>query len=143
MAYWLFQANPKYHRIFEAIRDLDEMPWLVTRYRQQMQPGDGVLVWVAGEKAGVYAIASIVSEPEILAPKDIADLDYWTDPSRIRTTKARTHIQFFRKLLGQPLRKHELRFDRTLRDLEVIHTPSRTNFKITPDQWHRVYQLKG
>ncbi|OKH18489.1 EVE domain-containing protein [[Limnothrix rosea] IAM M-220] len=143
MAYWLFQANPKYHRIFEAIRDLDAMPWLVTRYRQQMQPGDGVLVWVAGEQAGVYGIATITTLPEILAPAEIADLDYWTDPSRIRTTKARTNIQFFRKLLGQPLRKHELRFDQTLRNLEVIHTPSRTNFKITPEQWQRVHQLKG
>ncbi|AFY37419.1 Uncharacterized protein family UPF0310 [[Leptolyngbya] sp. PCC 7376] len=143
MAYWLFQANPKYHRIFDAIRELDEMPWLVTRYRDKVQPGDGVLIWVAGPNAGIYAIATVMTTPEILRPDDIADLDYWTEPIRIRTTKARTTIRFFRKLLGQPLRKHELRFDRTLRDLDVIHTPGSTNFKVTAEQWQRVYQLKG
>ena len=143
MAYWLFQANPKHYRIFDAIRELDEMPWLVTRYRDKVRPNDGVLIWVAGPNAGVYAIATVLTIPSIGRPADIADLDYWTDPIRIRTTKPRTNIRFFRKLLGQPLRKHELRFDRTLRDLDVIHTPGSTNFKLTAEQWQRVHQLKG
>lgn len=143
MAYWLFQANPQYHRILEAIRDLSEIPWLVTRYRQYIQPGDGVLIWVAGERAGIYAIATVVSPPQIFLPDKIADLDYWTDLGKVRTTKPRTTLRFIRKLLGQPLRKSELRFDRTLRELEVIHNPSSTNFKITPAQWQRVHQLKG
>ena len=143
MAYWLFQANPKYHRTLDAIRDLDEMPWLVTRYRDQMQPNDGVLIWIAGANAGIYAIATITKLPRIIPPAHISDLNYWTDPGRIRTTKARTTIRFFRKLLGQPLRKHELRFDRTLRYLPVIKAPSSTNFKITAEQWQRVHQLKG
>lgn len=143
MAYWLFQANPRHYRIFEAIQDLDEMPWLVTRYRQQIQPDDGVLIWIAGENAGIYAIATVLTSPEILRPDNITDRHYWTNPSRIRTTKARTHIAFVRKLLRQPLRKHEIRFDRILQDLPVIHTPGGTNFKITEAQWLRVYQLKG
>jgi predicted RNA-binding protein with PUA-like domain len=143
MTYWLFQANPKYHRTIDAIRAFDEMPWLVTRYRDQMQTNDGVLIWIAGANAGIYAIATIISIPEILPTEAIADLDYWTEPIRVRTTKPRTTIRFIRKLIGQPLRKTELRFDRTLRDLPVIKSPSSTNFKITPEQWQRVHQLKG
>jgi hypothetical protein len=119
------------------------MPWLVTRYRDQMQTNDGVLIWIAGANAGIYAIATIISIPEILPTEAIADLDYWTEPIRVRTTKPRTTIRFIRKLIGQPLRKTELRFDRTLRDLPVIKSPSSTNFKITPEQWQRVHQLKG
>lgn len=53
MSYWLFQGNPKYYRILEAIRDLEQIPWLVTRYAKDIAVGDGVLVW---GKAGVYAI---------------------------------------------------------------------------------------
>lgn len=143
MAYWLFQANPTYYRILDAIRDLDTMPWLVTRYKSLIQPGDGVLIWVAGSNAGVYAIATVMHPPEVLDPEQISDLDYWTDHKRLREDKPRTTVQFIRKLLGQPLRKRELRYDRTLRDLPVILTPSSTNFKITPDQWQRVHQLKG
>lgn len=143
MAYWLFQANPKYHRTLDAIRTFDEMPWLVTRYRDQIQVNDGVLIWIAGVNAGIYAIATIVHPPEILPPEAIDDLDHWLEPIRIRTTKPRTTIRFIRKLIGQPLRKPDLRFDRTLRDLPVIKSPGSTNFKITPEQWQRVHQLKG
>ena len=46
MAYWLFQGNPKYYRILDSIRDFTQMPWLVTWYAKEMQPGDGALVWI-------------------------------------------------------------------------------------------------
>jgi len=64
MAYWLFQGNPKYYRIIDAIRDFEQMPWLVTRYGKDMVPGDGVLVWVSGKEAGIYAIAEIIESPK-------------------------------------------------------------------------------
>jgi hypothetical protein len=44
MAYWLFQGDPKYYRILDGIRDFTQMPWLVTRYAKEMQPGDGGLM---------------------------------------------------------------------------------------------------
>jgi len=57
MAYWLFQSNPKYYRIMDGIRDFEQMLWSVTRYAKDMVSGDGVLIWVSGEQAGIYAIA--------------------------------------------------------------------------------------
>ncbi len=143
MAYWLFQGNPKYHRTLDALRDHEEIPWLVTRYKNQMQLGDGVLIWIAGHHAGIYAIAEIVAIPKVLPLEAITDREYWTDPSRLRENKPRATLQIIRKLLGQPLRKTELKYDQTLRDLSVIRVPSSTNFKVTPEQWQRVHQLKG
>lgn len=55
MTYSLFQGNPKYYRIIDGIRDFEQMPWLTTRYAKDMAPGDGVLIWKAGDKAGIYA----------------------------------------------------------------------------------------
>lgn len=141
MQYWLFQGNPKYYRILDAIRSLDSMPWLVTRYADKMQIGDGVLVWIAGPDAGIYAIAEIIETPKIL--DSIPDLDYWTTPISAKKDKPRAQLRFLRKLLGQPLRKHELRQDRILKDLLVIKAPNSTNFRVTPEQWERIYQLKG
>ncbi len=140
MAYWLFQSNPKYYKILDAIANLDQMPWLVTRYGQNMTVGDGVLVWIAGKDAGIYAIAEITATPEVLA--EIPDAEYWLDSSRIKH-RPQAKIRFIRKLLGQPLRKFELKYDQILKDLSVIRIPNSTNFKVTPEQWHRVYQLKG
>ncbi len=63
MTYWLFQGNPKYYRIINGIRDFEQMPWLATRYAKDMAPGDGVMIWKSGDKAGIYAIAEIIESP--------------------------------------------------------------------------------
>jgi predicted RNA-binding protein with PUA-like domain len=141
MAYWLFQGNPKYYRILDALRDFDEMPWLVTRYAKEMAVGDGVLVWMAGTDAGIYAIAEISQVPQIFA--EIPDQDYWIDPKNTKLDKPRAKIRLLRKLIGQPLRRHELKQDLILKDLLVIRAPNSTNFKITPQQWEKIYRFKG
>ncbi len=57
MAYWLFQGNPKYYQVVQAIQDFEEMLWLVTRYGKEIAVGDEVIIWMAGNDAGIYAIA--------------------------------------------------------------------------------------
>ncbi|NJK46964.1 EVE domain-containing protein [Candidatus Gracilibacteria bacterium] len=141
MSHWLFQGNPKYYRLLEAIAQLDEIPWLVTRYNKEIQVGDGVLVWIAGEQAGIYAIAEIIEPPQI--PIEISDLDYWIAIDNAKKDKPRVKLRFLRKLLGQPLRRNEIKYDPILKDLLVIRAPNSTNFKVTTQQWERVYQLKG
>jgi predicted RNA-binding protein with PUA-like domain len=141
MAYWLFQGNPKYYRIQDAIRDLAEMPWLVTRYASEIQVGDGVLIWIAGSEAGIYALAEIIAPPQVLT--EIPDQNYWLMPENQRADKPRAHLRFTRKLLGQPLRRHELKQDQVLKHLLVIKAPNSTNFRVTPEQWQRVHSLKG
>lgn len=140
MAYWLFQANPKYYRITDAIRDLDTMPWLVTRYSKDMAVGDGVLVWIAGNEAGIYAIAEIIATPQPL--DNLPDAQYWVDSNRAQG-KTFAQIRFLRKLLGQPLRKKELKEDQILKNLLVMRAPNSTNFKVTLEEWERVNQLKN
>ncbi|GAB4537944.1 MAG: hypothetical protein Tsb0014_27200 [Pleurocapsa sp.] len=141
MNYWLFQGNPKHYRLLDAIQDLKETFWLVTRYTKDIEVGDGVLVWMSGENAGVYAVAEIIEPPHLLT--EIPNPEYWIDPTHFREDRPHVKIRFLRKLLGQPLRRLELKRDRILRDLLVIRAPHSTNFKVTPEQWEQVYQLKG
>ena len=141
MNYWLFQGNPNFYRLLDAIRDLDEMFWLVTRYAKQIQVGDGVLIWMSGQDAGIYAVAEVIEPPQILT--ELPEAEYWLDSDRFRQDKPHVKIRFLRKLLGQPLRRFELKYDQILRDLLVIRVPNSTNFKVTAEQWQRVYQFKG
>ena len=138
MAYWLFQGNPKYYRVLDAIRDFEQMPWLVTRYGKDIAPGDGVLVWVSGKEAGIYAIAK-VTEPAHVITK-LPDRKYWADPNRA-TGKQQAIIEFTNKLLDKPLLKTDLLKDPILKNLLVIRAPNSTNFKITAEQWKRVQEL--
>ncbi len=140
MAYWLFQGNPKYYQIIDAIRDFEQMPWLVTRYGKDIAPGDGVLIWKSGQDAGVYASAEIIEPPKML--EKVPDIGYWIDKSRLGS-KPQARIRFTSKLLEKPLLRKNLKEDPILRNLLVIRAPSNTNFKLTPQEWQRVHELKG
>lgn len=137
MAYWLFQGNPKYYRIQDAIRDFDQMPWLTTRYAKEIALGDGVIVWIAGKEAGAYAIATISGLPELMPnPSDRA---YWIDKSRIGT-RPQALLHFTQKLTT-PILRTTVRQDPILKDLTIIRAPNSTNFRITPAQWQRFQTL--
>lgn len=138
MVFWLFQANPKYSQILEAIQTLDGIYWLVTRYNKEISPGDRVLVWIAGKQAGIYAIAEVEEAPQFMA--EPPDIDIWTMPIR---AKARFYapVRFQQKLLDAPLLKSALFYDPVLYELEVIRRPHNSNFRVSEEQWHRVITL--
>jgi len=138
MAYWLFQGNPKYYRVLDAIRDFEQMLWLVTRYGKDIAPGDGVLVWVSGKEAGIYAIATVTEPAQVITK--LPDRKYWADASRA-TGKQQAIIQFTSKLLDKPLLKTDLLKDQILKNLLVIRAPNSTNFKVTVEQWQQVQEL--
>ncbi len=138
MVSWLFQANPKYSQILEAIQKLNKIYWLVTRYTTEIAPGDGVLIWIAGKQAGIYALAEVLEAPQFM--DEPPDIDIWTMPVR---AKARFYapVTFQQKLLDAPLLKSALRYDCILDKLEVIRRPHNSNFRISEEQWHRVINL--
>jgi EVE domain len=135
---WLFQANPKYSQILEAIQQLDGIFWLVTRYHEEISPGDQVLIWIAGKQAGIYAIAEVAAAPQFM--DEPPDIDIWTMPIR---AKARFYapVTFQQKLLDAPLLKSVLLYDQILYELEVIRRPHNTNFCISEAQWNRIISL--
>jgi EVE domain len=138
MKSWLFQANPKYSNILQAIESLDGIYWLVTRYDKEITPGDRVLIWIAGKQAGIYAIAEVAAAPQFM--DEPPDIEIWTIPIR---AKARFYapVTFQQKLLDTPLLKSVLLYDRVLYEMEVIRHPHNTNFRISEAQWHQVLIL--
>ena len=44
---------------------------------------------------------------------------------------------------GQDAGVYAIKEDPILRNLLVIRAPSNTNFKLTPQEWQRVHELKG
>ncbi len=105
-----------------------------------MAPGDGVLIWKAGEQAGIYAIAEIIEPPKIIT--NPPDIGYWIDTSRLGV-KPCAKIRFTSKLLEKPLLREYLKQDPVLKNLIVIRSVWLTNYKITQQEWQRVHELKG
>jgi predicted RNA-binding protein with PUA-like domain len=140
VAYWLFQGNPKYYRVIDAIRDFEQMPWLVTRYAKEIAVGDGVLIWLAGKDSGIYAIAEVIEPAKMLS--EVPDIAYWIEKSRL-ASKPQACIRFTSKLIEKPIFRASLKQDPLLQNLLVIRAPNSTNYKVTPQEWKRVHELNG
>ena len=138
MAYWLFQGNPKYYRVLEAIKELEAIPWLVTRYANDIAPGDGVIIWLSGSQGGIYATAEVVEPAQFLT--EIPDKKYWVDSTRA-LGKQQAIIRFTNKFLESPLLKNQLQEDSVLKNLLVLRAPNSTNFKVSLEEWEQVQKL--
>jgi hypothetical protein len=138
MAYWLFQGNPKYYRVLEAIKELEAIPWLVTRYANNIAPGDGVIIWLSGSQGGIYATAEVVEPAQFLT--EIPDKKYWVDSTRA-LGKQQAIIRFTNKFLESPLLKNQLQEDSVLKNLLVLRAPNSTNFKVSLEEWEQVQKL--
>jgi hypothetical protein len=68
MRTWLFQGNPDNFDIdgYLATRPV-ELPWLVTRYADQIAIGDRVYIWRA-QGSGQRNNAGVIAEAEVIAP---------------------------------------------------------------------------
>jgi hypothetical protein len=138
MAYWLFQGNPKYYRVLEAIKELEAIPWLVTRYANNIAPGDGVIIWLSGSQGGIYATAEVVEPAQFLT--EIPDKKYWVDSTRA-LGKQQAIIKFTNKFVESPLLKNQLQEDSVLKNLLVLRAPNSTNFKVSLEEWEQVQKL--
>jgi hypothetical protein len=138
MAYWLFQGNPKYYRVLEAIKELEAIPWLVTRYANDIAPSDGVIIWLSGSQGGIYATAEVIEPAQLLT--EIPDKKYWVDSTRA-LGKQQAIIRFTNKFLESPLLKNQLQEDSVLKNLLVLRAPNSTNFKVSLEEWEQVQKL--
>ncbi|MDB9491929.1 EVE domain-containing protein [Dolichospermum circinale CS-534/05] len=138
MAYWLFQGNPKYYRVLDAIEQLEEIPWLVTRYAKDIAAGDGVIIWLSGSQGGIYATAEVIEPAQLLT--EIPDKKYWVDSTRA-LGKQQAIIKFTNKFVESPLLKNQLQEDSVLKNLLVLRAPNSTNFKVSSEEWEQVQKL--
>lgn len=127
------------YQVLQAIRDFERLPWSANQHKDEIFPGDGVLIWLSGQNAGIYAIAEVLEIPrkwELLP-----DIGYWIDSSQLKE-KSYCLIRFTTKMLEKPLLKTTLKEDPTLSSLSILKMAQGTNFLITPEQWRRVFEIK-
>ena len=135
---WVFQSNPDNYDLRGAIKAQDEDTWLVTRYRNEIAPGDIVFLWESGKEGGICGVGMISDYPSI-------------------RTKAKRFIKSHDKLGGRKLRvgfeilkavepvvsREDVKSHRALASLSIIKAPQGTNFKVVPDQSKALAGLVG
>lgn len=124
---WIFQAVPDQFDLqghLEASSVGDEAGWTVTRYEDEMAPGDIAIFWEGGSEAGIYAIGELLDKP--IKPKR---------PTGHGGSKAWRVTYMYTHILEPPILKPRLKEHPILKDLMVIRAPQATNFRVTTEQW--------
>ncbi|MGW3397352.1 EVE domain-containing protein [Streptomyces hydrogenans] len=137
---WIFQANPNFYRILEALQHLDRMQFLTNRYMDRIHIGDIVLLWMLGNHAGIYAQARVV-EGVADRKSDGDDAEFWADPSNGAATKPRVVLAIEKRFLGNPLLKTTIAARKGLANLMILRQPNGTNFPVDTDAWELLRRL--
>ena len=129
MAVWLFQANKNEYDLVEKAASLlgKNDWWSIKQYRDEMKPGQVALFWQSGEKAGIYAVGELTSEP-YLASSDVGD-DWRID---VR----------YDRLLELPILKVDLTSNPVLQHLDVLKREwSKNPFRVSEDEWSNLQEF--
>ena len=136
---WIFQANPQLFDLLDFLTEPSTQPgdvdsWLLRKHADEVSDGDTVLLWTAGENAGIYATGTIVGESFM---RDREDWEPADAPPESRAIRYRLE----RILLDRPVLRRDLMNHPVLKDLSVIRQPQGTNFPVTEQQWEALRPL--
>ena len=88
MNYYLTKSNPNTFRLQDYLAtDPEESRWTVCK---DAKPGDTLVIGLSGEEAGIYAMATITSNPLLGSEKP----DFWVSPEEAAKPRYRAVIQF-------------------------------------------------
>jgi EVE domain len=134
MAHWLVQGNPAKWRAHEFFADGNQLnSWSITRYRDQIQQGDDVALWLAGPHAGVVALGTVIGAVEDV----FGDPDpYWVRREDAEAVRIRMPLRLGELFLDNPITREELRYDPRFAGATILQQPFAGNpFRLTDDQW--------
>jgi hypothetical protein len=129
---WIFQANPLFFNITEAVETLKTMSWLVSRYKERIGPGDHLYLWRCGDDAGIVATGTVLSEPAPL-PENEEELAFAVQPEKFKGTETRVSLSID-QVVRPALLKADLKGDPRLTGLSILNTSQGTNFPVSEDE---------
>lgn len=144
---WIFQGNPDQFDIDAYLATSPtQLPWLVTRYTQQIEAGDRVFIWrtqgSAKKDAGIVAEATIVA-PAMPRPENADAVSFWRGNAEEAAQVLPRALLRLNRVAGgkEVLRREWLAQDPILNDLPNLKMAAGTNYPVTPQLAARLYAL--
>lgn len=135
--YWIFQGNPKEFDIVKALEGNALKTWRVKAHKDKIKKGDKVILWSGGKNAGVYALATVDSDVEILPEPEI-EKSYYKDQT-VYEDKERVFLKVDYNLFSQPVLKPELENHSWFSKMKV--GSQGTNFTATKEEYESILKL--
>lgn len=131
-AFWIFQGNPKYYEVIEAVNELDTITWAVNQYQKQIKEGDKAYIWLSGPGGGIVAVGTILCDPKIVKPN-------FEDPfNRSEVLNKEPYlavdIHLHTKLADSIVERTLLLSDERTKRMEILTYPGATNFRVTKEE---------
>ena len=129
--YWVFQGNPKRFDLPKSVAEGTLNEWSVSAHKNEIKPGDKVIVWMGGPDAGIYALAEVTSEPYDRKVK--ADEERWTGEAKF--TKA-VGVKITHDITKQPIFRDQVFSSKGLKNLNAGNQG--TNFRASEEEYESV-----
>jgi 5-methylcytosine-specific restriction endonuclease McrA len=145
---WIFQGNPDQFDIDAYLATSPtQLPWLVTRYADQIAVGDRVFIWrtqgsTKKNDAGIVAEATVVAPP--MPRSESADaVPFWRNNADQAVEMRPRALLRLNRVAGtrEVLRREWFAQDPALRELPNLKMAAGTNYPVTPQQAARLYAL--
>jgi len=126
MNVFVFQSIPERYDLREKIVPGVADTWYATRYRSQMQTGDVVLFWMAGDKhfRGLYGWGELTSSPYLKTDWASHGVD----------------VKYAEKF-SRAIRASSIQEDSVLAEMLIFRAPQATNFLLSPQHAKRLVKL--
>lgn len=139
MSNWVFQGNPKRFPVLDHLLDGEtEIAWSVTQHLDDVSIHDNAVLWVSGDRAGIYAIGSVAGSPF----EDVAS-DEWLDPADRGKRLHFCPLKWTDVRVDHPILKADLLNAGGFENARIIRQPMAGNpTKLTDDEWRIVERLR-
>jgi hypothetical protein len=147
MRTWIFQGNPDDFDLNGYLATAPaQLPWLVTRYADDIKPGDRVYIWRARGKS--KAVAGVIAEAEVIAPvalrSESADaVPFWrAGAPEASERRPRALLRLVRVATPREvIRRDWCREDPILQTLPNLKMAAGTNYPLASEQAERLAAL--
>ncbi len=136
--YWVFQANPKYYDTESALKAGVLKTWRVSQFKKEIKTGDKVILWITGDKAGIYALATVNSEVHKIndVPEEI---EFYIDKTDMDKEVDGVELELEYNLANSPIFKDNILTHPVLKELK--QGIRGTNLKATKKEYNEILKL--
>lgn len=129
---WIFQGNPAYYNVINAVNNLEEITWAVNQYQRQIKKGDEAYIWLSGPGGGIVAAGTILNDPITSQPN--AKDPYNRSETMNRESFLAVDIRLNNILTESIVERTLLLSDERTKRMEILTYPGATNFKVTKEE---------
>ena len=135
---WIFQANPKYYDILQAVDQEDVITWGVKQSKNRIKAGHRVYIWMSGSEGGIVAAGTILEDPVEKKPvRSSYDLTEEIDTS----SYLGVDIKIEQKLTENIITRALLQQESTTKSLEILRFANATNFPVSMKEQESIERM--